>query len=80
MNGQSTSICFIVMLFLSQKCDDYLILLPNYCLKNKKRPYKNSLLPGKSGAPSRIRTYDLWIRSPLLYPAELWAQNVIIIA
>ena len=65
MNGQSTSICFIVMLF---------------CLKKKKRPYKNSLLPGKSGAPSRIRTYDLWIRSPLLYPAELWAQSVIIIA
>ena len=23
--------------------------------------------------PSRIRTYDLRIRSPLLYPAELWA-------
>lgn len=65
MNGQSTSICFIVMLF---------------CLKNKKRLYKNSLLPGKSGAPRRIRTFDLWIRSPLLYPAELWAQNVIIIA
>ena len=25
--------------------------------------------------PSRIRTCDLRIRSPLLYPAELWAQN-----
>ena len=25
--------------------------------------------------PSRIRTYDLRIRSPLLYPAELWARE-----
>ena len=25
--------------------------------------------------PSRIRTCDLRIRSPLLYPAELWAQS-----
>ena len=25
--------------------------------------------------PSRIRTYDLRIRSPLLYPAELWARG-----
>lgn len=66
MNGQSTSICFIVMLFFVSKI--------------KRGRIKNSLLPGKSGAPSRIRTYDLWIRSPLLYPAELWAQNVIIIA
>ena len=29
---------------------------------------------GKNGAPGRIRTYDLWIRSPLLYPAELQAH------
>gem|GEM_PF-1495136 len=27
-----------------------------------------------SGAPGRIRTCDLWIRSPLLYPAELQAH------
>ena len=26
-----------------------------------------------TGAPSRIRTCDLRIRSPLLYPVELWA-------
>ncbi len=25
--------------------------------------------------PSRIRTCDLRIRSPLLYPAELWARR-----
>jgi hypothetical protein len=29
---------------------------------------------GRNGAPGRIRTYDLWIRSPLLYPAELQAH------
>ena len=27
----------------------------------------------RGSTPSRIRTYDLRIRSPLLYPAELWA-------
>src|SRR3972149_921518 len=27
------------------------------------------------GAPKRIRTSGLRIRSPLLYPAELWAQK-----
>lgn len=26
------------------------------------------------GAPGRIRTYDLRLRSPLLYPAELQGQ------
>ena len=30
------------------------------------------------GTPGRIRTYDLRIRSPLLYPAELQAQIVLI--
>ena len=30
----------------------------------------------KLGAPSRIRTYDLQIRSLSLYPAELWAQTM----
>ena len=29
----------------------------------------------KLGAPSRIRTYDLQIRSLSLYPTELWAHN-----
>ena len=37
-------------------------------------------MPGNSAVfgstPSRIRTYDLRIRSPLLYPAELWAREV----
>jgi hypothetical protein len=28
-----------------------------------------------AGAPRRIRTYDLRIRSPLLYPAELGMQS-----
>jgi hypothetical protein len=29
-----------------------------------------------NGAPSRIRTCDLRIRSPSLYPTELWAQKI----
>ncbi len=29
----------------------------------------------KSGVPERIRTSDLWIRSPTLYPAELQARR-----
>ncbi len=31
----------------------------------------------QAGVPSRIRTYDLRIRNPLLYPAELWAHYYI---
>gem|GEM_PF-4644135 len=27
------------------------------------------------GTPSRGRTCDLWIRSPTLYPSELWALH-----
>jgi hypothetical protein len=29
----------------------------------------------KAGAPGRIRTCDLWLRRPTLYPAELRAQS-----
>ena len=29
-----------------------------------------------AGTPRRIRTFDLRIRSPTLYPAELWAQDI----
>ena len=32
----------------------------------------------KNGAPSRIRTYGLRLRSPLLYPAELSGHGFII--
>ena len=46
--------------------------------RNKKlSPLKHKVRAELAGAPSRIRTYDLWIRSPLLYPAELWAQKQI---
>ena len=27
-------------------------------------------------SPNRIRTYDLLLRRQLLYPAELWNQNI----
>ena len=30
------------------------------------------------GSASRIRTYDLRLRSPLLYPAELWRHTPIL--
>lgn len=41
-------------------------------------PITNDQLPvshdlNLTGAPSKIRTCDLRIRSPSLYPAELWA-------
>jgi hypothetical protein len=42
----------------------------------KKGPKQLSLSPCFNGAPGAIRTPDLWIRSPLLYPAELRAQTV----
>lgn len=38
--------------------------------------WKSSIIFSKFGAPSRTRTYDLRIRSPLLCPAELWAQQI----
>jgi hypothetical protein len=28
-----------------------------------------------TGTPDTIRTYDLWYRKPMLYPAELQAQT-----
>ena len=34
--------------------------------------YRNRLI--LLGAPTWIRTRGLWIRSPTLYPAELWAH------
>ena len=36
------------------------------------------LLLLKIGSASRIRTYDLRLRSPLLYPAELWRHTPIL--
>src|SRR5690606_16394448 len=31
--------------------------------------------PGENGAPDRIRTCDLWLRKPTLYPTELRARG-----
>ena len=33
------------------------------------------MVTGLNGAPGRIRTCDLWLRRPTLYPTELRAQN-----
>gem|GEM_PF-3719951 len=32
------------------------------------------------GSASRVRTYDLELRSLLLYPAELWRQVIFILS
>jgi hypothetical protein len=43
-------------------------LVPNQVL------YQAELLPGINGAPGGIRTYNLLIRSQMLYPIELRAH------
>ena len=46
-----------------------------YMLNNMQGFKMYALGSGRShGAPSRIRTCDLRIRNPLLYPTELWAR------
>ena len=35
---------------------------------------------GNAGTPGEIRTHDIWIRSPALYPAELRARSKSILA
>ena len=42
-----------------------------------KRPSNGSFIL-QIGSASRIRTYDLRLRSPLLYPAELWRHTPIL--
>ena len=42
--------------------------------KNKKQPPTARSLLAVSGAPNRIRTCGLLIRSQTLYPAELWVR------
>ena len=40
-------------------------------IRTKVKPRKMLILRGFCGVPGRIRTSDLWSRSPTLYPAEL---------
>ena len=44
--------------------------------KGKQRGKPFLVNPLIYGTPGRIRTYDLRIRSPLLYPAELQAHKI----
>ena len=45
--------------------------------QNQKRPPSKTLLSGCfTGTPGRIRTFDLRLRRPLLYPAELLAREL----
>ncbi len=63
------------------------IYKPHYSLiKKKQRPRSNNgvavkNIPDKAlfGTPGTTRTYDLRIRSPLLYPAELQARMVLLV-
>jgi hypothetical protein len=41
---------------------------------------KNAKNNQKNGTPDKIRTYDLWLRKPTLYPAELRVHTLSIIA
>jgi hypothetical protein len=43
------------------------------CLQSKNRGFEETLKPPTVGAPRRIRTSDIQIRSLTLYPAEPWA-------
>jgi hypothetical protein len=41
-------------------------------------PFSSTITINKIGDPSRIRTYDLRLRRPLLYPAELWSRCTVV--
>ena len=43
------------------------------CQANKKALRQECSKYNRNGARGRIRTYDLWLRKPTLYPAELHA-------
>ena len=45
----------------------------SHATKKKTPQLRGSLF----GTPGRIRTYDLWLRKPTLYPAELRVQNIL---
>ena len=47
--------------------------------KEEKPPHKGDLSSLFSNTPREIRTPDLRIRSPALYPAELWARMRILL-
>ena len=49
----------------------------NYMQQAQKKGFiENAETLTGCGAPNRIRTCDLRIRSPLLYPSELWAHRL----
>ena len=47
-------------------------------MKNSKEKTPNpKIWRSFSGTPGKIRTYDLWLRKPTLYPAELQVQTLL---
>jgi hypothetical protein len=56
-------------------------ILPNKWLAMSEPLARRRRAKGESnGAPSMIRTCDLLVRSQMLYPAELWARQLMILA
>lgn len=55
------------------KCENFGIFIMN---RGKRKTLNGAkLVKGFCGAPNRIRTCGLLIRSQTLYPAELWVQS-----
>ncbi len=52
---------------------EWLVIEPTVRIRNANLPMKrpSTKLGSFIGTPDRIRTYDLWLRKPTLYPAEL---------
>ena len=52
----------------------------NFCPAQKKKRQTPIIWRFFSGTPGKIRTYDLWLRKPTLYPAELQVQIATFVA
>ena len=55
--------------------EEFSLSRPRSC-RNERRAIQLRITLRNPSAPSRIRTCDLRIRSPALYPTELWAQHL----
>ncbi len=61
------------------KVDHFILISSNQHLTNEKRASASiAKTLYITGTPDRIRTCDLRIRSPLLYPAELQARTLLV--
>ena len=79
MNGPCTKGQTFLSLYWNKKSGPYMGHTWAICgpqMGHKKAKLVNTILAHmiKYGAPGAIRTRDLWLRKPTLYPAELRAQ------